>query len=183
MHGEFEALDATLASLGFQPTRDRLFALGDLIDRGPWRMQRWFMCDVERAYWARWKAMIQTMPIAATVRTRTGAVGLVHATPTARHWDTMLAKLAAGDTDTMWTSMNSTARGHHDARRAEHERIPLDGHIDGVRAMLTGHTILGNVARTGNVRHIDTGAGFANGRLTLARIDTDPIETVTVPIG
>ena len=44
----------------------------------------------------------------------------------------MLGKLAAGDTDTMWTSMNSTARAHHDARRAEHERIPLDGHIDGV---------------------------------------------------
>ena len=229
VHGEFEALDATLASLGLQPTRERLFALGDLIDRGPrgadalawmesgrivlsvrgnheqmlleriegaesdpgervpWRMQRWFMCDVARAYWARWKAMIQTMPIAATVRTRTGAVGLVHATPTARHWDTMLGKLAAGDTDTMWTSMNSTARAHHDARRAarraEHERIPLDGHIDGVHAVLTGHTILGNVARTGNVWHIDTGAGFANGRLTLARIDTDPIETVTVPIG
>ena len=34
VHGEFEALEATLANLGFQPDRDRLFARGDLVDRG-----------------------------------------------------------------------------------------------------------------------------------------------------
>ena len=221
VHGEFAALEATLANLGFQPDRDRLFALGDLVDRGPrsadalaWMesgrivlsvrgnheqmllerieaaetepgargltMHPWFARDVERASWARWKTMIRTMPIAATVRTRAGSVGLVHATPTTRHWDTMLVKLAAGDTDTMWTAINSTARVHKDTRRAEHERIPAEGRIDGVRAVLTGHAILGDVTVTGNVWHIDTGVGFPNGRLTVARIDVDPIETVTV---
>ena len=35
MHGEFETLEAMLASLGLRPDRDRLFALGDLADRGP----------------------------------------------------------------------------------------------------------------------------------------------------
>ena len=35
MHGEFETLEAILASVGFLPGCDRLFALGDLIDRGP----------------------------------------------------------------------------------------------------------------------------------------------------
>ena len=35
VHGEFDTLEAMLASVGFRPGRDRLFALGDLVDRGP----------------------------------------------------------------------------------------------------------------------------------------------------
>ena len=72
--------------------------------------------------------------------------GLVHATPTARHWDTMLAQLAAGDTDTMWLAISSTARARNDARRAEYEGVPANGRIDGVRAVLTGHTIVADPA-------------------------------------
>ena len=222
VHGEFTALETLLARVDFAPERDRLFALGDLVDRGPrstdaliwmesgrialsvrgnheqmllerieaaeadpdmhpWTMHPWFPREVERASWSRWKAMIRAMPIAATVRTRTGSVGLVHATPTGRHWDTMLAQIGAADTDTLWLALNSTARARQDARRAEHEGIPIEGRIDGVREVLCGHTILDDVAVTGNVWHVDTGAGNPSGRLTLARIDTDPIETVTVP--
>ena len=58
--------------------------------------------------------------------------------------------------------------------------MPLSGRIEGVRAVLTGHAVVNEVTTRGNVWHIDTGAGFRNGRLTLARIDTDPIETLTV---
>ena len=112
--------------------------------------------------------------------TRSGPVGLVHASPTERCWEAMLAKLVIGDSDTIWMALTSTARARNDARRAEQEGVPLDGEIDGVRAVLTGHAIVDEVTRTENVWHIDTGAGFRNGRLTLARIDTDPIETLTV---
>ena len=35
VHGEFLALEAVLAHVGFAPQCDRPFALGDLIDRGP----------------------------------------------------------------------------------------------------------------------------------------------------
>ena len=220
VHGEFPALEALLARVGFAPKCDRLFALGDLVDRGPrsvdalawmkcgrialsvrgnheqmllrriemaetnperrwtWTMHPWFARDVERADWGRWKDVLRAMPIAATVRTRAGAVGLVHATPTARHWDTMLAQLAAGDTDTMWLAISSTARARNDARRAEYEGVPANGRIDGVRAVLTGHTSLAEVAQTGKVWHIDTGTGSPHGHLTLARIDVDPVETV-----
>ena len=176
----------------FAPERDRLFALGDLVDRGPrsadalawmergcialsvrgnheqmllerieaaendpdirpWTMHPWFPRDVKRASWTRWKAMIRAMPIAATIRTGAGAVGLVHTTPTARHWDTMLAQLGAGDTDTLWLVRTSTARVRQDARRAEHEGVPITGPIDGVRAVLCGHTILRDVTVTGGV--------------------------------
>ena len=91
----------------------------------PWRLKfnPWFALDVERARWGRWKAMIPAMPIAATIRTRAGAVGLVHATPTTRHGDTMLAKLSAGDAAAMWTAISSTARARNDARRDERQRM------------------------------------------------------------
>ena len=141
------------------------------------RMHPWF-AGAERADWGRWKAMVEAMPVAATIRTRAGAVGLVHAAPAERDWDTLLAKLADGDADTMWLALNSTARARQDARRAAHEGVPIDGPITGVRAVLTGHTILDDVVTTGNVWHIDTGAGSPRGRLTLARIDVDPIAAV-----
>ena len=66
--------------------------------------------------------MIRAMPMAATVQTAHGPVGLVHASPTAPSWQTTLDNLRAGD----------------------------------------------------------TGAGTPDGCLMLARIDTDPIETITV---
>lgn len=49
IHGCFDALNAELTRLRFAPDRDRLFAIGDLIDRGPgsdkvlsWLNQAWF---------------------------------------------------------------------------------------------------------------------------------------------
>ena len=87
----------------------------------------------------------------------------------------------AGDAaDTIWTALCSTARARNDVRRAEREAVPLDGFIDGLGAVVTGHTILDDVAVTGNVWHINTGAMDANGHLTLARIDTDTFEPLTV---
>ena len=35
LHGEFDTLEHALEALAFEPARDRLFTLGDLIDRGP----------------------------------------------------------------------------------------------------------------------------------------------------
>ena len=134
VHGEFDTLEAMLANVGFLPGRDRLFALGDLVDRGPrsvdalawmesgrialsvrgnheqmllermeatesdregrtartahpwWMAHPWFARDVERTSWGHWKAMIRSMPFAATVSTHAGPVGLVHASPTTRCW-------------------------------------------------------------------------------------------------
>ena len=35
LHGQFDTLQNELSNVGFDPTRDRLFLLGDVIDRGP----------------------------------------------------------------------------------------------------------------------------------------------------
>ena len=47
---------------------------------GAWglSMHPWFDADVARDAWPQWTAIIQTMPLAATITTRTGPVGLVH---------------------------------------------------------------------------------------------------------
>jgi serine/threonine protein phosphatase 1 len=49
IHGEFRLLEAALRELAFDPARDRLFSVGDLIDRGPssqealdWLARPWF---------------------------------------------------------------------------------------------------------------------------------------------
>lgn len=40
LHGHFSALELMLVQINFNPKRDRVFAVGDLIDRGPesWRV-------------------------------------------------------------------------------------------------------------------------------------------------
>ena len=49
VHGHFSRLQEGLDRLGFDPARDRLFSVGDLVDRGPeneaaleWLAQPWF---------------------------------------------------------------------------------------------------------------------------------------------
>lgn len=49
IHGHFTRLRAALDAAGFDPSRDRLFSVGDLVDRGPesadvdeWLRQPWF---------------------------------------------------------------------------------------------------------------------------------------------
>ncbi|HBL65251.1 MAG TPA: serine/threonine protein phosphatase, partial [Achromobacter sp.] len=49
VHGHFSRLQESLDRLGFDPARDRLFSVGDLVDRGPeseaalqWLAQPWF---------------------------------------------------------------------------------------------------------------------------------------------
>src|SRR5690606_22202975 len=49
IHGHFSKLAEALRSVGFDPERDRLFSVGDMVDRGPeseraleWLHQPWF---------------------------------------------------------------------------------------------------------------------------------------------
>lgn len=49
IHGHFTRLQTALDSVGFEPARDRLFSVGDLVDRGPecdaaleWLTKPWF---------------------------------------------------------------------------------------------------------------------------------------------
>ena len=77
-----------------------------------WGMHPWFPRDVPRAPWMRWRSAIAAMPIAATIETKHGDVGLTHASPAARHRWESLRKLEAGEADTMTAALWSSARAH-----------------------------------------------------------------------
>ena len=145
-----------------------------------WRRQGWFDTDVARTSRPRWAEMIAAMPIAATIETAHGDIGIVHAAPVLETWASTIDALNSGDPDAGWLSLNSCARATGDRHRAKNEGVPITGDILGVRAIITGHNPDAKPHRTGNVWHIDTRAGFENGAVTLARIDANEIETFTV---
>lgn len=124
IHGEFDLLYRSLIRYGFDETKDRLFAVGDLIDRGPhsakclkllhepWFFSvlgnhedmflkgrydplakqlhlknggRWINSISEETYNS-FETLIQDkMPLAMTIETHLGQVGIIHAEAPA-HW-------------------------------------------------------------------------------------------------
>ena len=231
LHGHFDTLRTMLRNLEWDPDRDRLLGVGDLVDRGPksWEAlqwittgritaavrgnheqmllehlehclenlasvgggtaeppgtpwHRWIHNDVPPTHWEAWRAMLEALPIAVSVATRRGRVGIVHASPTRRRWCDTVDALKARDADTAWVAMHGHARARRNREAARNEEVPFDGDIDGVRAVITGHNPMREVERTANVWHIDTGAGFDGGALSIARIDCEPIEITTQPV-
>ena len=224
VHGEFRTLERLLDAVAFDASCDRLFSVGDLIDRGPdsgealdwltsgkitaatrgnheqwllerldaealgdahvaWTSQPWFAAEVPADDHPAWREALSQMPLTLNVRVAHGNIGIVHAAPVRRSWEAMIELLRAGSGDSGWLALNSTARAKKDEKRAEHEGVPIRGEIFGIRAVMTGHCIATKVRRSANVWHLDTGAGMRGGKLSVARIDQDKIETVTIPTG
>ena len=238
VHGHFATLRRALAELEFAEG-DRLFSLGDLIDRGPasfearawiagrdpsarfdlvlrgnheqmmlealassplpapgglrsaggawglWRMNGggwWHERGPEDSARA-WMDLLKALPFSARIKTPFGPVGLVHACPVFRSWRELEDALE-----------DAGPAGHLARARALWSRIyygrtdpyigesgdEWQGAVEGVRAVLTGHTSLHAPLWRGNVLGIDTGIHYDRpepGRLTIARIDTEEIET------
>ena len=133
VHGCFRTLERALEGLDFDPERDRLFGVGDLVNRGPhsiealqWLERRfeavalgnhdravlgWFdtplgtlppsgsewLVDVPEGERGSWCAALAAMPVAITVETPYGAVGIVHADVPHLVWSESIAMLERGD--------------------------------------------------------------------------------------
>lgn len=207
IHGQFRQLATHLVSIDFDTARDRLFSVGDLIDRGAeshlvldWLGQPWFRsvrgnheealiawaCQVppmserdERGYitglGAQWIAEHRDMavriaarflelPLGIELETERGLVGILHADCPARSWDALRMALA----DDQPKSENERAwgtRASHAAAACVWSRSRAEGlqrgydsgeRVDGVHAVVCGHTPMRQVARSGNVHFIDT---------------------------
>lgn len=191
IHGCFSRLQLRLDAIGFDPSRDRLFSVGDLVDRGPesgqafdWLAKPWFHAvrgnheqmaidhvagfSDNRTYigngggW--FLAMTRpeqqlfadaftALPIAITLETATGPVGIVHADCPAEQWDVLLAALHTETAEQvgmccMW-SRDRITQGFTEE-------------VQGVRAVVVGHTPVQNWTSLGNVIYIDTGAVFGH---------------------
>ena len=214
VHGCFRTLHKALQSIDFKHGRDRLFSVGDLIDRGPNAIEALEWLDGERfeavvmgnheaemvrmlqtgeilapakAYqewmWSiprqdlfRWHRALRPLPLAVTVDTGHGQVGIVHCSAWQASWSATIDALEKRDI----AAINMVLLGID-----EHERRagPTGNVVTGIDRVFAGHDAREQAEHYGNTWCIDTGAGFpAMNRLSLARIDVDPpqIETFNV---
>ncbi len=234
VHGHFPTLRHALAELEFG-AGDRLFSLGDLVDRGPasfeakaWiegsepgarfdlvirgnheqlmldalasgplprgqlpiEWEIWFLNG--GAWWEEhgpgesvqaWMAALAALPFAARIETSHGPVGLVHACPVHRSWEELEAALGQDGPAGSLTRMRALwSRIQHGTRQPEigERGGEYTGPVEGVRAVVTGHTPVPEPVWRANVLDIDTGIARPDmRRLTIARIDTKEIETWT----
>lgn len=200
VHGCFETLASALEQLRFDQTRDRLFGVGDLINRGPhsdraleWLRTRftgvtrgnhedmfldWLQAgrtdtppdyalwcftldDTQRNEWAQ---AIAAMPLAITVATAHGAVGITHAEAAWPDWTKALDALERRDVDSVNIALYGFGVGRDTHRATAKEAV------HGVRMTVHGHAV-GPVRTIGNRWYIDTGAGFEHAnRLTILEI-------------
>jgi serine/threonine protein phosphatase 1 len=190
IHGHFSRLEQTLAAIGFDAGKDRLFSVGDLVDRGPesrevlaWLQRPWFHAvrgnhedyacrwqtvDIENwvTYGGQWFQELEPAEkeiMAATFK----------ALPLAMEIDTAEGLVGIVHADVpcrSWSELAErlTARSARDFCMWSRRRIQngLTYGVEGVRALIVGHEPLTQATVLGNVYHIDT-KGWSTGHFTL----------------
>lgn len=210
VHGHFTKLQAALDAVGFDPARDRLFSVGDLVDRGPecdaaldWLTKPWFhpVAGNHEDYAIRWPEgqhvggvwvrnmdpaiylangggwnvgnmphvsrefadAFKVLPIAIELETEAGLIGIVHAECPCDAWSDFVWYLEhPGLSNKVRNAVIDAAQWSRERAMALH-----DGIIEGVRAVVVGHTPMENHTTLGNVHFIDTGGWLRNGKFTL----------------
>ena len=196
IHGCFTRLQAHLDQFDFDTAVDRLFSVGDLVDRGPeseqvleWLAKPWFhavrgnheqmaidhikgysdtrmyigngggwFVGLTREEQCLIADAFSALPIAITLETAAGPVGIVHAECPTESWGGMLAALESKHAEQvamccMWNRDRITSG--------------RDGDVAGVRAVVVGHTPMQQWTSLGNVIYIDTGAVFPGRDFTI----------------
>ena len=149
-----------------------------MMNGGGW----WTRSEERKEPWDKWITALDALPYAITVQTPQGAVGLVHAAPAGDDWERFVHELEddgeAGDVVRMRATWSRMRHGRVQREIGERGDEPI-GEVSGVRAVITGHTPVSEPKWHTNVLDIDTGVHVdarGYGSLTIARIDTDPIE-------
>lgn len=205
VHGYFTKLQAALDAVGFDPSRDRLFSVGDLVDRGPecdavleWLERPWFFAvqgnheDMAirwpngfmdaftyMAHGGGWNVgnmpgmqreiaeTLKALPVAIELETAGGLVGIVHADVPGESWPEFIASLEDPQlSNTKRERIIDAAQWSRD----RFEKLWRD-EVQGVRAVVVGHTPVERVTTLGNVHHIDT-MGWKGREFTLLDADT-----------
>ena len=213
VHGCFRTLARALAEVQFDAARDRLFGVGDLVNRGPhsheavdWLEQRftavtlgnhdraalsWFEEKLRGSHatdhdwkdaldprdYHRWRDALSQMPLALTVETPYGPVGVIHAEAPDRDWGGTVARLEAGSE----TDIDDALLGFEEYTPAI--RRMKSRPVKGLRALVSGHFVVEEVEVTCNRWNLDTGAGFQNrNRLSLLEINARELKVLTLDV-
>ena len=191
IHGHFPRLETALADVAFDPHRDRLFSVGDLVDRGPdsiaaldWLAKPWFHAvrgnhedyatryrtvDVENwvingGAWFQLLSDAQKQRVADVFATLPYALEV--------ETDEGLVGIVHADCPVgNWQDLDhaltrSSTRDKCIWSRARITDEDASG-VAGIRAVVVGHTPISLPVRLGNVHHIDTAGWTSTGHFTL----------------
>ncbi|MGL6246189.1 metallophosphoesterase [Pseudomonas sp.] len=204
IHGYFTRLQGALHENRFNPEVDRLFSVGDLIDRGPecraaldWLDKPWFhpvcgnhddyvvhfdTCDVDSwiyngGFWftelslpeqKKFAAKFAELPVAIEVETAQGLVGIVHADCPFPSWEQLRKELESPESNKRLMQVQNRCMWS----RSRLDQWEMQG-VEGLRALIVGHTPIRKPVRLGNVIHIDTGGWKPDlGYFTLLNLET-----------
>lgn len=213
VHGCFRTLDRALGGIGFDPRVDRLFGVGDLVNRGPhseealgWLERRfdavvlgnhdrsvlsWFrarpgtkppagsgwLLGLLRREHPRWRAALEAMPLAITIETAHGPIGIVHAEAPHCSWADSLRLLATASPSVVDDALLGLGGSPEVIRR--HRKRP----VEGLRVLVHGHEPVERIACTANRWNIDTGAGIARlDRLSLVEVNAPEFRAWTFDV-
>jgi len=199
IHGHFNRLDAALTAIGFSPGRDRLFAVGDLVDRGPesadvlaWLERPWFHAICGNHDLITWRRALND-PIpdvdhlahggrwldACDGPTRARIAACLRALPLAIVVETANGVVGLVHADFPyddWQAIHGAAFSPEDEDAClwsiDRYRMQYARPIRNVRAVVHGHMTLREPTQLGNVYYIDTGGWQDGGRFTLLDLHT-----------
>ena len=101
----------------------------------------------------RWIGALGDLPLALTVETPTGDVGIIHAGPVERDWERTVKGLDRAERGTIRTALIGGSGPSWHGRKA--------APVNGARAVVTGHAPVREPWCDGHWWRIDTGAGIA----------------------
>ena len=152
----------------------RLLQTGEILDP-PRREQQW-MRQIPRQNLFRWHQALRPLPLAVTVETAHGRVGIIHCTTLDASWKATIDTLEARDIAAINTALLGTDERTKRVGQARNK-------VAGIDLVIAGHRPVSEPERTGNYLNIDTGAGVSHlDQLTLARIDVNPPQTTTFEV-
>jgi serine/threonine protein phosphatase 1 len=193
LHGCIELLENKLKEIYFNKQFDRIFSVGDLIDRGsdslaclqlveePWffpvlgnhedmmlnaikdnNFSLWYLNGgdwyiyTNKAEVQRLLQVVKELPIAITVETEKGDIGICHAQPPSKYW----AESSSTDKQSIAAMLWSRSWINYQ----------INEQVQGVLKTYHGHTPVKEITTLSNVNFIDTGAVWS-GKLTCIRIN------------
>ena len=124
----------------------------------------------------RWRAALGSMPLAITIETAYGPVGVVHAEAPHHSWAESLRRLETASPSVVDDVVLGFASP--EASRRHRSRA-----VAGLRALVLGHEPVQHVECVANRWNIDTGAGIPHlNRLSLVEVNTSEFRTRTFDI-
>jgi serine/threonine protein phosphatase 1 len=199
IHGCFRKLEVELATLGFDPETDRLFSVGDLVDRGPdselaieWLEKPWFHAvrgNHEQMAIDCAKGGIDTgcylanggaWFLALTRPEQRKFADVFESMPIAIEVETAAGLVGIVHANSPYGHWTDLAQGLSGARASaladvcmwDRSRILNEdaSGVSGVHALYVGHTPVHRPTSLGNVHYVDTGAVFGRA-LTIIQIN------------